>query len=55
MYSNTKACGVQKRALNLLDLELEVVVSYLTWVLGTEFGSSARVADTLTEGHCPPK
>ena len=37
------ACGSQKRASDL-ELELEPVVSYLTWVLGTEHWSSTGVA-----------
>lgn len=38
---------VQKRALDSLDLMLQVVVSHLLWVLGVELRSSARAV------HCP--
>lgn len=31
-------CRGRKRALDFLELELQGVVSYLTWVLGTELG-----------------
>ena len=41
------AQGDQKRASDPLELELEVVVSPLMWVLGTELGSSARTACIL--------
>jgi hypothetical protein len=34
--------GDQKRALNPLALEFQVVVSHLMWILGTELRSSAR-------------
>jgi len=34
------ACGGQKRVLNPLDLELQVVVSCPRWTLGTEPWSS---------------
>lgn len=37
----------QMRASDPLELELEVVVSPLMWVLGTELGSSARTACIL--------
>ena len=33
----------QRRAQDPLELELHAVVSCLTWVLGTELGSSAKV------------
>lgn len=36
MHVSADALGVQKRALNPLELELQVLVSYQTWVLGTE-------------------
>jgi hypothetical protein len=32
------ACGGQKRVLNLLELELHEVVSYLVYVLGPDLG-----------------
>ena len=34
-----QALGVQKRTLEPLELEVQVVVSHLTWVLGAEFRS----------------
>jgi cytochrome c1 len=37
----------QKRALGFLEQELQAVVSYLTWVLDPELGSSTRTANTL--------
>jgi len=43
-------CGAhkgQKRASDLLELELQVVVGCLMWVLGTELRSFARAANTL--------
>ena len=41
------AHGSQKRALDLLELALEVVVSHPTWVLGTRPRGSARAASAL--------
>lgn len=35
---------VQKRAPDSLELELQVDMSHPTWMLGTEFGPSERVA-----------
>lgn len=37
--------GSQKRESNLLELEFKVGVSHRTWMLGTEFGYSGRVAN----------
>lgn len=37
----------QKGAPDLPDLELQVVISCLMWVLGTEFGFSERVTSAL--------
>lgn len=37
----------QKRMLDTLQLEVEVVVSYLMWLLGIEPRSSARAANAL--------
>jgi len=42
--------GGQKRALDPFGLNLLVIVSHLTWVLGIELGSFARVASALN--HC---
>ena len=36
------ACGGQKRTSDPLELELQVAVSHLTWVLGTKLRSSRR-------------
>lgn len=40
--------GDKRKILNPLVLELQMFVSNLTWVLGTEFWSSARAASALT-------
>ena len=42
MCMNVGTQGVQKRALDSLELELQEVVSYLTWVLVMELRSSVR-------------
>lgn len=44
------ALGVQKRAPDLLELELQVVGSCLAWIQGTECGSSARTVHALNPG-----
>lgn len=36
------ACRGQKETLDPLELELQMVMSYLMWTLGVEFGSSAK-------------
>lgn len=41
--------GGQKKALNLLELELQVVMSCLTWELGTKLWSSATSVSALTK------
>ena len=41
------ALGGQKRASELLEVELVMVVSCLMWVLGTKLKSSTRAAHTL--------
>lgn len=38
----TRTCRVQKRASDPVELELQVVMSYLIWVLGMELWCSAR-------------
>ena len=38
------ACRCQKRIWDPLNLESQVTVSHLTWVLGTKLGSSLRAA-----------
>lgn len=40
-------CGDQKMALYVLELELQVVMSCLTWVLGTDLRSTVRAASAL--------
>lgn len=40
--------GVQEKATDTLELELQAVVSCLMWVLGTEPGSFGRAANTLS-------
>lgn len=37
-----------QRALDLLELEIQVVVSHSTWVLGSELRSSGRATDTFS-------
>lgn len=39
--------GSQKRISEPLKLELQVIVNYLMWVLGTKLISSARAPSTL--------
>lgn len=39
---------MEARVLYCLELELQVIVSYLTWVLGVELRSSARAVHALT-------
>lgn len=36
-----------RRGLDTLELELQVTMNCLMWVLGTELGPSARVASTF--------
>ena len=45
--------GVQQRAPDLLELELQVVGSCLAWILGTECGSSGTAAIGLNHRHSP--
>ena len=35
-YMQAGVCGGQERVLDPLELELQIVVNHLTWVLGTE-------------------
>lgn len=51
---STGAYGDQRRVLHPLELELQAVTSYLMWLLGTEHGSSARVACTLNSWASSP-
>ena len=43
------ACGDQKKALEPLELDLQITMSLLVWVLGTEPGSSKRTTNALNE------
>lgn len=47
MYSSEDAQRVQVRASNPLEMELQAVLSCLTWVLGTKLGSPATSSSTL--------
>lgn len=44
VHMSAGALEGQKWVLDPLGLELQVVVSYISWVLETEFTSSGRVA-----------
>lgn len=48
MYAYRVTLGGQKRPSDPLELELQVAVSHLVWVLGTKLGSSVRAAKTLS-------
>lgn len=41
------ACRIQKRAPDSLELDLQAVAGSLIWALGTELGSSVRLASAL--------
>lgn len=43
-YMSTNSHGGQKEVVGALKLELQVVVSHSTWVLGTELGSAGNRA-----------
>jgi hypothetical protein len=43
----TSTCEYQKRTLDLLELDLDVVVGHVTWELVTIFWSSGMVASAL--------
>lgn len=47
------ACGGQKRAIDLQELELQVFKNHPMWVLGTELWSPARAAPTLNHRAVP--
>ena len=47
MYVSSVAYRGQKRALDALELKSPMVVYHLTWMLGTELGSSTRVVSAL--------
>jgi hypothetical protein len=44
----------QERASDLPELELQMVVSYVMWVLGTELRSSGRAAGALNQETISP-
>jgi hypothetical protein len=46
-YVNAGASGGQRRMSDSLELELQAVVRYLMWVMGTELRSSGRVVNAL--------
>jgi len=48
VHKRMDAWGDQKRVSGSQELDLEVVVSLLTWVPGTELGSSERVTSFLS-------
>lgn len=52
IYDYIHACadahGSQKKALGSLELELQEVMKYSTWVLGSELRSFVRANPTLT-------
>lgn len=48
------ACGGQKRSLDPLELELQMVVSHLMWVLQTEPRSSAEAASAMNNWAISP-
>lgn len=43
-----------QKILGLLEMELNRVLSYPTWVLGTELGSSLRIANILSRWSISP-
>ena len=47
MHMYVVVYGGQKKVLESLELELQVIVSHLMWVLGTKFQSSGRGVSTL--------
>lgn len=42
------AIGVQRRASDLQELQVQVVVNCFVWVLGTELGSPSRTPGTIS-------
>lgn len=47
MHRKADANEVRRGSSSPLELDLEAVVRHLTWVPGTELGSSAKTARTL--------
>lgn len=45
------ACRGRKWVIDSLELELQTAVSYQTWVLGAQFGSSRETATLLKLSH----
>lgn len=45
MYMYMQVPRVAKRGSDPLELELYMAVSYQMWILGTELGSSGRIAE----------
>lgn len=54
MHTQTHTLGGQKRSLDPLELEFQVVVSHLARTLGTEHQSFVNAACALTVGPCLP-
>lgn len=54
VHVSAGAQGGQKRSLDLLELEAQVVVSCPTWVLGTKLGPSERARSVLNHCAIPP-
>ena len=46
-HMSADTCRGQKRASEPLELELQMVVSFLMWVLGTELKSSGQAGSAL--------
>lgn len=53
-YMCVAAHGDQKKALDHLELELQMALSHLMWVLGTQFLSFGGVGSTLNCGAISP-
>ena len=51
VYWNAGTHGIQKRVSYPLQLDLQVVVIQLIWMVGTKLRSSARTANMLTTEH----
>lgn len=51
VYVSAGAQRGQKRVLGSLDLNLQEVISHLTWVLGTEFGPLQKLYAMLLLSH----
>lgn len=51
VHMSAGAPWVQKRVLDLLEMELQILVSSPVWVLGTELRSIARTVHSVTAEH----